>query len=147
MPLHREMGRLQKLFNLQQPYFVIVSWLVLLSLMWQKFSFYWRWNWILKFVLYKSSYWYFFLKQIVLIKIMNKNLKNTYKETWKIQFIFRCFNSRNCHFTGKWTSSQMILKNAYLKGHLLVTASKWRWFYDFQVLWEMVKTWSLQVFS
>ena len=34
----------------------------------------------------------------------------------------------------------MILKNTYLKGHLLVTASKWRWFYDFQALWEIVET-------
>ena len=30
----------------------------------------------------------------------------------------------------KWTVSQMILKNTYLKGHLLVAVSKWRWFYD-----------------
>ena len=29
----------------------------------------------------------------------------------------------------------MILKNTCLKEHLLVTASKWRWFYDFQALW------------
>ena len=33
----------------------------------------------------------------------------------------------------------MILKNTYLKGHLLVTASKRRWFYDFQALWEIVE--------
>ena len=38
----------------------------------------------------------------------------------------------------------MVLKNAYLKGHLLVTASKWKWFYDFQALWEIVKTWSFK---
>ena len=24
--------------------------------------------------------------------------------------------------------------------HLLVTASKWRWFYGFQALWEIVET-------
>ena len=38
----------------------------------------------------------FFLKEVVIIKIMNKNSKNTCK-----QFIFRCFNSRACNFTEK----------------------------------------------
>ena len=82
----------------------------------------------------------FFLKTDCFNKSYEKNRKIHVK-----QFIFRYFNSRVCNFTEKWTSSQMILKNAYLKGHLLVTASKWRWFYDFQALWEIVKTWSLQV--
>ena len=64
------------------------------------------------------------------------------KKTKKIhvkQFVFRCFNSRACNFTEKWTSSQMILKNTYLKRHLLMAASKWRWFSDFQALWEIVE--------
>ena len=65
---------------------------------------------------------------------MIKNSQITCKANVK-QFIFRYFNSRAC----QWTSSQMILKNTYLKGHLLVTTSKWRrWFYDAQALWEMV---------
>ena len=38
------------------------------------------------------------------------------------------------------TFSQMTLKNTYLKEHLLVTASKWGWFYDFQALWEIFET-------
>ena len=73
------------------------------------------------------------------MKIMKKNSKNTCKANVK-QFILGCFNSRAWNFTERWTSSQMILRSTYLKGHLLVTASKWRWFYDAQALWEMVET-------
>ena len=69
--------------------------------------------------------------------------KKSRKKAQKIrvkQFTFRCFNSRACNFTEKWTSSQIILKKMYLKEHLLVTASKWRWFYDFQALWKRFET-------
>ena len=31
-------------------------------------------------------------------------------------------------------------KEHVFKGTLLVTTSKWRWFYDFQALWEIVET-------
>ena len=54
----------------------------------------------------------------------NKNYEKKAQKIHVKQFIFRCFNSRPCNFTEKLTSSQMILKNANLKGHLLVTASK-----------------------
>ena len=79
VPLHREMGRLQLSFSLQQ----------------------------------------LILKQLALIKIMKKPRKTHLK-----QFIFRCFNSRASNFTEKRTSLQMILKNTYLQGQLLVTVSR-----------------------
>ena len=139
LPLHRETGRMQLSFSLQQLCCSIIVSATFLDVA-EVFS-------LLKMKLNVKICTRRKLLLIIFLKADCSN-KNYEKKLWKIhvkQFIFRCFNSRACNFTEKWTSSQMILKNAYFKGHLLVTASKWRWFYDFQALWEIVKTWSLQV--
>ena len=129
MPLHREVGRLQLSTTAILCYSIMIS----VTFVDVKLN--------LKICTRLNPLLMFFLKA----DCSNKNYDKKNQKIHVKQFIFRYFNSRVCSFTEKWTSSQMILKNTYLKGHLLVTASKWRWFYDFQALWEIVKTWSLQV--
>ena len=157
MPLHGEMGRLQLSFSLQQLllcYSIIISVTFVdvaevFSLLKMKLNLKICTRQKPLLIFFLIDIWYLFFDIWYLIFVIdicsNKNYEKKPRKIHVKQFIFRCFNSRVCNFTEKWTSSQMILKNAYLKGHLLVTASKWRWFYDFQTLWEIVKTWSLQV--